>query len=229
VFRRFQRRIDPHPFVPADPVGRDARCRETFLIKATSLARRLMALPEPNRNVVVGVSGGQDSAQALLVAVHAMDLLKLPRNSIIGLTLPGFGTLRTYEKATALMRALGVTLREADITGIANQVFGAVHHDPSTHDVTFENVQAWARKFVLFATASRERAIDIGTGDLSELALGFATYGGDHMSHYAVNAGVPKTLVSEMIRWAADTVFREEPRVATVLRSILDTPISPEL
>jgi NAD+ synthase (glutamine-hydrolysing) len=230
VFRRFQRRIDPHPFVPADSAGRDARCRETFLIKATSLARRLKALPEPNRNVVVGVSGGQDSAQALLVAVHAMDLLKLPRTRIIGLTMPGFGTSRrTYENATALMGALGVTLREADITGIANQVFGAVHHDPSTHDVTFENVQAWARKFVLFATASRERAIDIGTGDLSELALGFATYGGDHMSHYAVNAGVPKTLVSEMIRWAADTVFREEPRAATVLRSILDTPISPEL
>ena len=230
VFRRFQRRIDPHPFVPADPAGRDARCRETFLIKATSLARRLQALPEAGRNVVVGVSGGQDSAQALLVAVHAMDMVKLPRSRILGLTMPGYGTSkRTYDNARALMRALGVTLREADITGIATQVFGAVGHDPGTHDVTFENVQAWARKFVLFATASRERAIDLGTGDLSELALGFATYGGDHMSHYAVNAGVPKTLVSELIRWSADTIFRDEPAVASVLRSILDTPISPEL
>jgi NAD+ synthase (glutamine-hydrolysing) len=230
VFRRFERRIDPHPFVPADPAGRDARCRETFLIKATSLARRLRALPEDGRRVVVGVSGGQDSAQALLVAVHAMDLLKLPRSRVVGLTMPGFGTSRrTHDNARALVRALGATLREADITSIATQVFGAIHHDPGTHDVTFENVQAWARKFLLFATASRERAIDLGTGDLSELALGFATYGGDHMSHYAVNAGVPKTLVSELIRWSADTIFRDEHAVASVLRSILDTPISPEL
>jgi NAD+ synthase (glutamine-hydrolysing) len=230
VFRRFERRIDPHPFVPADPAGRDARCRETFLIEATSLARRLQALPEASRRVVVGVSGGQDSAQALLVAVHALDMLKLPRTRVLGLTMPGFGTSRrTYDNACALVRALGATLREADIGSIATQVFAAIGHDAATHDVTFENVQAWARKFVLFATASRERAIDLGTGDLSELALGFATYGGDHMSHYGVNAGVPKTLVSELIRWSAETIFRDEPAVASVLRSILDTPISPEL
>jgi NAD+ synthase (glutamine-hydrolysing) len=230
VFHRFERRIDPHPFVPADPAGRDARCRETFLIKTTSLARRLQALPEGGRRIVVGVSGGQDSAQALLVAVHAIDLLGLPRERVLGVTMPGFGTSRrTYDNARALIRALGVTLREADISSLATHVFGAIHHDPGTHDVTFENVQAWARKFLLFATASRERAIDLGTGDLSELALGFATYGGDHMSHYGVNAGVPKTLVSELIRWAADTIFQGEPAVASVLRSILDTPISPEL
>jgi len=127
------------------------------------------------------------------------------------------------------VRALGATFREVDITCIADQVFAAIGHDPRTEDVTFENVQAWTRKFLLFALASRERGIDLGTGDLSELALGWATYGGDHMSHYGINAGVPKTLVSYLIRWAADVIFKDESEVAAVLRKILDTPISPEL
>src|SRR5262249_8965688 len=145
-------------------------------------------------------------------------------------TMPGFGTSRrTRDNARALVRALGATLREIDITRIAEQVFGAVGHDPATEDATFENVQAWTRKFLLFAVASKERGIDLGTGDLPELALGWATYGGDHMSHYGVNAGVPKTLVSELIRWAAETVFKDEPAVSKVLLSILETPISPEL
>ena len=144
--------------------------------------------------------------------------------------MPGFGTSRrTYENACALVRALGGTLREIDITKIAGEVFGAIGHDGRIEDLTFENVQAWARKFLLFAIASRERGIDLGTGDLSELALGWATYGGDHMSHYAVNAGVPKTLVSELIRWAAEVIFRDEPDVARVLHAVLATPISPEL
>jgi NAD+ synthase (glutamine-hydrolysing) len=230
VFRRFRRRIAPHPFVPADPATRDVRCRETFLIKATSLARRLTALPADARRVVIGISGGQDSTEALLVAVHAMDLLHLPRASVLGVTMPGFGTSnRTYTNACRLVRALGATFREIDITPIAGQVLAAVGHDARVEDLTFENVQAWTRKFLLFAIASREQGIDLGTGDLSELALGWATYGGDHMSHYAVNAGVPKTLVSELIRWAADTIFKDEPTVAEVLRSILATPISPEL
>src|SRR5262249_33180642 len=129
----------------------------------------------------------------------------------------------------ALVGALGATLREIDITAIAEQVFGSIGHDPMTEDFTFENVQAWARKFMLFSVASQERAIDLGTGDLSELALGWATYGGDHMSHYGVNAGVPKTLISYLIRWAADTIFKDEPHVARVLESVLATPISPEL
>ena len=230
VFQRFVRRIVPHPFVPADPALRDVRCREIFMIKATSLARRLVALPENARRVLIGVSGGQDSTEALLVAAHAMDVLGLPRSHIVGVTMPGFGTSQgTHENACALVRAAGATFREIDITGIAEQVFAAIGHDPRVEDVTFENVQAWTRKFLLFSLASRERGIDLGTGDLSELALGFATYGGDHMSHYGVNAGVPKTLVSELIRWAADVIFKDEPEVAAVLRRVLATPISPEL
>ncbi len=230
AFRTLRRRIEPLPFVPADPRLRDVRCREIFLIKATSLARRLQALPEDGRRVVIGISGGQDSTEALLVAVHAMDLLGLPRTHVIGVTMPGFGTSkRTYENACALVRALGATLREIDITRLAGQVFAAIGHDPATEDVTFENVQAWARKFLLFSLACETRAIDLGTGDLSELALGFATYGGDHMSHYGVNAGVPKTLVSYLIRWTSETIFRDEPSVARVLESVLATPISPEL
>ena len=230
LYDRLLRRIEPHPFVPADPARRDVRCRETFLITSTSLARRLEALPEDGRRVVLGVSGGQDSAQALLVAAHAMDLLGLPRSRIIGVTLPGFGTSRrTYENACTLVRTIGATLREVDIKLVAGEMFTSIGHDPSVEDRTFENVQAWARKFLLFSLASRERGIDLGTSDLTELALGFTTYGGDHMSHYGVNAGVPKTLVSELIRWAAEKIFHDEPDVAAVLRGILDTPISPEL
>ncbi|MEA2627203.1 MAG: hypothetical protein QOD06_3248 [Candidatus Binatota bacterium] len=230
VHRAFRRAIQPHPFVPSDPAARDARCREIFLIQATSLARRLLSLPEGSRRVVLGVSGGQDSTQALLVAIHAMDLLGRPRSDVIGVTLPGFGTSRgTYENACALLHAIGARIREIDIRPVANDVFSAIGHDPEREDVTFENVQAWTRKFLLFSIASEEKAIDIGTGDLSELALGFATYGGDHMSHYGVNAGVPKTLITFLIRWAAERVFTDEPAVSRVLESILSTPISPEL
>ncbi len=230
VFERLFRRIDPLPFVPRDPSRRDARCREIFLMKATALARRLQALPDDSRRVVVGVSGGRDSTQALLVATHAMALLGVPRTNVVGVTMPGFGTSeRTYRIACALVRALGAQLREADVKPLSSDVFAAIGHDAAVEDVTFENVQAWARKFVLFAVASQVRGIDLGTGDLSELALGFATYGGDHMSHYGVNAGVPKTLVSELIRWAAEAVFAGEPAVAAALRDVLATPISPEL
>ncbi|HLK10535.1 MAG TPA: NAD(+) synthase [Candidatus Binatia bacterium] len=230
VFARLLRPVDPAPFVPADPARRDERCREIFHIKASALARRLLALPAEGRRVVLGVSGGRDSTQALLVAVHAMDLLRLPRQDVIGVTMPGFGTSeRTHRTARALVRALGARLEEVDIRAVADGVFSAIGHDPAVEDVTFENVQAWARKFVLFSVASRARAIDLGTGDLSELALGFATYGGDHMSHYGVNAGVPKTLVSELIRWAAERVFADEPAVVDALREVLATPISPEL
>src|SRR6185436_5061517 len=192
--------------------------------------RRLQALSADGRRIVLGVSGGRDSTQALLVAIHAMDLLGLPRTDVVAVTMPGFGTSeRTYRVACALVRALGATLREADVKPLAGDMFAAIGHDAQVEDVTFENVQAWARKFVLFSVASQVRGIDLGTGDLSELALGFATYGGDHMSHYGVNAGVPKTLVSELIRWAADTLFANERPVAAALREVLDTPISPEL
>jgi NAD+ synthase (glutamine-hydrolysing) len=230
IFERLERRIDPHPFVPSNPAERDARCREIFLIKATALVRRLQALPEDARRMVLGVSGGRDSTQALLVAIHAADLLKQQRTDVVCVTMPGFGTsTRTYENACALVRALGATLRDVDVKPIAGELFSAIGHDPQVEDVTFENGQAWSRKFVLFSVASQVRGIDLGTGDLSELALGFATYGGDHMSHYAVNAGVPKTLVSELIRWSADTLFAKETAVAAALREVLDTPISPEL
>jgi NAD+ synthase (glutamine-hydrolysing) len=230
TWHALRRRIEPLPFVPSDPAQRDHRCREIFTIKATALAQRLRSLPADARRVVVGVSGGRDSTQALLVAVHAMDLLGLPRRDVIGVTMPGFGTSdRTYAAACGLIRALGVTLREIGIREPSQAMFDAIGHDDAIEDVTFENVQAWTRKMVLFSVASQVRGIDLGTGDLSELALGFATYGGDHMSHYGVNAGVPKTLISELIRWAADRVFRNEPAVAAALRDVLDTPISPEL
>ena len=230
LWHTLHRRIDPLPFVPSDPAQRDHRCHEIFLIKATALAQRLRSLPDDARRLVVGVSGGRDSTQALLVAVHAMDLIGLPRRDVIAVTMPGFGTsTRTYDAACALARALGVTLREIGIREPSQAMFTAIGHDDAVEDVTFENVQAWTRKMVLFSVASQVRGIDLGTGDLSELALGFATYGGDHMSHYGANAGVPKTLISELIRWAAEVVFRDEPAVAAALREVLDTPISPEL
>jgi NAD+ synthase (glutamine-hydrolysing) len=230
VYHALLRRPEPHPFVPADPAKRDVRCREVFMIQATSLARRLTALPPEARRVVVGVSGGQDSTHALLVAAHAVDLLGLERPNIIALTMPGFGTTeRTRGNARRLIAAIKATTRELPVTQLCEAVLQAVGHPPEVEDATFENVQAWLRKVLLFTTASQEKGIDIGTGDLSEIALGFATYGGDHMSHYGVNAGVPKTLISYLIAWAADTIFRNEPEVQQVLHDILQTPISPEL
>jgi NAD+ synthase (glutamine-hydrolysing) len=176
------------------------------------------------------VSGGRDSAQALLVAIHAVDLLGLPRDHVVGVTMPGLGTSeRTYRAACALVRAVGATLREIGIGDLTGHMFHAIGHDDAVENVTFENVQAWLRKMLLFSVASQVGGIDLGTGDLSELALGFTTYGGDHMSHYSVNAGVPKTLISEMIRWSTTGIFQDEPAVGTALREVLDVPISPEL
>jgi NAD+ synthase (glutamine-hydrolysing) len=230
VFQTLHRRPEPHPFVPADPATRDQRCREVFMIQATSLARRLIALPAEGRRLVVGVSGGQDSTHALLVAAHALDLLGLERGRLIALTMPGFGTTeRTRSNARRLIDAVKAVRRDISITHLGTTVFEAIGHPPDVEDATFENVQAWLRKLLLFATASQQKGIDVGTGDLSEIALGFATYGGDHLSHYGVNAGIPKTLISYLIAWAADVIFREEPAVQEVLRDILATPISPEL
>ncbi len=230
TFHTLRRRVDPTPFVPADPARRDERCREIFLITATALARRLTSLPEHARRIVIGVSGGRDSAQALLVAVHATDLLGLPRANVVGVTMPGLGTSdATYRAACALVTAVGGTLREVAIGELSGHLFDAIGHDAAVENVTFENVQAWLRKMMLFSIASQVGGIDLGTGDLSELALGFATYGGDHMSHYNVNAGVPKTLISEMIRWSSESIFADEPAVGAALRAVLATPISPEL
>ena len=230
VFGQLVRRVDAHPFVPADPALRDQRCREVFLIQATSLARRLETLPPNARHLVVGVSGGQDSTHALLVAAHAADLLGLARRRIIAVTMPGFGTTdRTRTNARRLIDAIGATGREIAITGLSESVYAAIGHPPEREDLTFENVQAWLRKLVLFATASQHAGIDVGTGDLSEIALGWCTYGGDHMSHYGVNAGVPKTLITYLITWVAEVIFHDDAKVQAVLRDVLATPISPEL
>jgi len=162
--------------------------------------------------------------------VHAVDLLELPRSSVVGITMPGFGTTdTTYDAACDLIRTLGCTFREIDIKAVSSQVFDAIGHDPNIEDLTFENVQAWCRKFMLFSAASQVKGIDIGTGDLSELALGFATYGGDHMSHYSVNAGIPKTLITFLIEWASEQIFAGEPQVQDVLGRVLHLPVSPEL
>ena len=230
TFETLRRFVTPLPFVPTDSARRDERCREIFQITSTSLARRIAALPEAARRCIIGVSGGRDSTHALLVAVHAMDLLDLPRSHVIGITMPGFGTTNsTYDAACDLVRALDCTFREIEIRSVSNEVFGAIGHDIEVENLTFENVQAWARKFMLFSVSSQERGIDIGTGDLSELALGFATYGGDHMSHYGVNAGIPKTLITSLIAWASDEIFATEPGVREVLGRIQAIPVSPEL
>jgi NAD+ synthase (glutamine-hydrolysing) len=224
------RTVDPHPFVPAQADDRDARCRETFRIQATSLARRLLAVPDSSRRVVIGVSGGQDSTHVLNVAAHTMDLLEWPRRNILAITMPGFGTTdRTYSNAVALVRAVGATLHEIKITPIVDQIFTAIGFDRSELGLVFENCQAWTRKLLELATACKVRGIDLGTGDLSELMLGWTTMFGDHAAHYNVNAGVPKTLVSYLIGWTADEIFKHEPAVQKVLRDILATDISPEL
>ncbi|TML10683.1 MAG: NAD(+) synthase [Actinobacteria bacterium] len=230
TFETLRRFVTPLPFVPTDVARRDERCREIFQITSTSLARRIDALPADARHCIVGVSGGRDSTHALLVAVHAMDLLGLPRSSVIGVTMPGFGTTdATYGAACDLIRTLACSFREIEIRSVSSDVFSAVGHDPAVENLTFENVQAWARKFMLFSVASQEKGIDIGTGDLSELALGFATYGGDHMSHYGVNAGIPKTLITTLIAWASEQIFADEPAVQEVLGRIQGMPVSPEL
>ena len=200
------------------------------MIQATGLATKLRSLPEDARRVVVAVSGGQDSTHALNVAVHTMDMLELPRSRIVALTMPGLGTTeRTYGNACALIRAVGATFREIDIKPAVRQFFGDIGHSEDKKDLVYENTQAWTRKLEELATAAQVRGIVLGTGDLSELALGWCTMFGDHASHYGVNAGIPKTLISYLIRWTADVVFEQEKAVRDVLLDILDTPISPEL
>lgn len=229
---QLQRTIERYPYVPASLEARDERCREAYNIQVQGLAQRLRATGIDK--LVIGISGGLDSTQALLVAVQTMDQLGLPRKNILCYTLPGYATSdRTRENAHTLMEALGVTAKEIDIRPLSAQMFEALdhpyHHGEETYDVTFENVQAGARTSLLFRLANQEGGMVVGTGDLSELALGWATYGvGDHMSHYAVNASVPKTLISHLIQWVSDTdPFGHE--ASDVLRSILNTEISPEL
>ncbi len=230
VWERFERKLDPHPFVPSDPAARDERCRETFMIQATALVQRLRSLPTKDPKITVGVSGGQDSTHALLLAAHAMDLMGLPRTNIVGVTMPGFGTTdRTYNNAVALVKAVGATFREIPIRDLSSATFDAVGYDPKQRGIAYENIQAWMRKHVLFSVSATGGGIVLGTGDLSELALGWCTYGGDHLSHYGVNGGVPKTLISFLIRWTADVIYKDDAAVQAVLTDILATPISPEL
>ncbi len=226
------RRVERFPFVPADPARLEQDCYEAYNIQVSGLAQRLEA--SGVRRVVIGVSGGLDSTHALIVAAKAMDLLGRPRDSILGYTLPGFATGdATKANALRLMRALGVAQEEIDIRPAARQMLADLRHpfargEPQ-YDVTFENVQAGLRTDYLFRLANHQDAIVLGTGDLSELALGWCTYGvGDQMSHYNVNAGVPKTLIQHLIRWvAASGQFSAE--AGAVLDAILGTEISPEL
>jgi len=220
------RYVDPHPFVPDDGAERDARCEDVFTIQAWGLAKRLDHTH--CSCAVVGVSGGLDSTLALLVTVRAFDLLGLDRNGIIAVTMPGFGTTdRTHGNATTLSDALGVQLREVSIVDAVRQHFADIGHDESVHDVTYENCQARERTQIIMDIANKEGGMVIGTGDLSELALGWATYNGDHMSMYGVNGGVPKTLVRHLVRYVADTC--ENDAEADILYDVLDTPVSPEL
>ena len=220
------RRVDPHPFVPADPARRSERCEDVLSIQAFGLAKRLSHIHA--RAAVIGVSGGLDSTLALLVIARAYDLLGLPRDGIVAVTMPGFGTTtRTHGNAVDLARALGCTLREVSIAKAVRQHFADIGHDEADHSVTYENAQARERTQVLMDVANQVGGIVVGTGDLSELALGWATYNADPMSMYGVNAGVPKTLVRHLVRYVADTC--EDADVSRVLDDVLATPVSPEL
>ena len=220
------RRADPMPFVPANEAHRSERCEEIFQIQSHGLARRLAHTG--CRCAVVGISGGLDSTLALLVTVRTFDKLGLDRRGILGITMPGFGTTdRTYRNALKLMEGLGVTVREIPIRDACLQHFRDIGLPESDRSAAYENAQARERTQILMDVANMEGGLVIGTGDLSELALGWATYNGDQMSMYGVNASVPKTLVRHLVRWAADTE-RDGATRATLL-DIIDTPVSPEL
>ena len=219
------RSVDPHPFTPSGDALKE-RCEEIFQIQVAGLAKRIVHTH--SRTAVVGISGGLDSTLALLVTVMTFDALNIPRNQILGITMPGFGTTdRTYTNACDLIRSLGVTLKEISIKDACLQHFKDISHNPSVHDVTYENSQARERTQILMDVANQKNGMVIGTGDLSELALGWATYNGDHMSMYGVNGSIPKTLVRYLVEWVAHNRVDEASR-ATLL-DIVDTPISPEL
>ncbi len=223
---KLYRTINPHPFIPVNENDIDSCCGEIINIQVAGLARRLEFTH--TRSIVVGISGGLDSTLALLVAVRTFDHLKLDRKGIVGITMPGFGTTgRTYNNAITLMQSLGITIREISIVNAVNQHFTDIEHDASIHDVTYENAQARERTQILMDVANQVGGMVLGTGDLSELALGWATYNGDHMSMYGVNAGVPKTLVKYLVRWFAMRATTEQEKSS--LTDIIDTPISPEL
>jgi NAD+ synthase (glutamine-hydrolysing) len=226
-----QRQVERFPYVPTEGAARDRRCSDVYHIQIEGLVQRLRS--SGLEKVVIGVSGGLDSTQALLVCTRALERLGLPRTNVLAYTMPGFATSEeTRKNSWELMRALGVSADEIDIRPSCERMLADIDHPYSRgeplYDATFENVQAGERTSHLFRLANRHGGLVVGTGDLSELALGWCTYGvGDHMSHYAVNVSVPKTLVRYLIAWAADSEL--EPKATDVLRRVLSTPISPEL
>ncbi|MDH6307293.1 NAD+ synthase (glutamine-hydrolyzing) [Dysgonomonas sp. PFB1-18] len=223
---KLQRRIPSMPFVPADDNMLNDRCDEIFSIQVGGLAKRL--LHTNIQSAVIGVSGGLDSTLALLVLVKAFDKLNLSRKNIYGITMPGFGTTdRTYTNAIKLMQSLGVTIKEISIKDAVIQHFKDIEHDSDVHDITYENSQARERTQILMDYANKVNGLVIGTGDLSELALGWCTYNGDHMSMYAVNTGIPKTLVRTLVAWISRMHMDNISK--TVLDDVIETPVSPEL
>ncbi|MDE6659119.1 MAG: NAD(+) synthase [Eubacterium sp.] len=217
--------VDPHPFVPADDEKRKERCKEIFSIQAAGLAKRIEHVG--SSGAVIGISGGLDSTLALLVAVEAMRILGKDNSDILGITMPGFGTTdRTYNNAIDLMKCLGVTIKEISIKDACIQHMKDIEHDAEIKDITYENTQARERTQILFDMANKHGKLLVGTGDLSELAMGWCTYNGDHMSMYGVNASVPKTLVRYLVEYVAGI---SEKKTAEILYDVLDTPVSPEL
>ena len=223
---KLTRYIDPMPFVPGSKADRDRRCEEILMIQAMGLKKRLEHTH--CKSAVIGISGGLDSTLALLVTVKAFDILGMDHKNIKAVTMPGFGTTdRTYDNAVSMIKCLGADFMEVSIKDAVNIHFRDIGHDPKVHDVTYENGQARERTQILMDIANKSGGMVIGTGDLSELALGWATYNGDHMSMYAVNASVPKTLVRHLVQFYADTCG--DGKLAKVLLDVLDTPVSPEL
>ena len=220
------RQFSKTPFIPANQAEREKRCDEIVTLQAMGLKKRLAHTRA--QSAVIGISGGLDSTLAVLVTARAFDLLEIPREKIICVTMPCFGTTdRTYQNAVTLTKELGATLKEVRIMKAVEQHFEDIGHDPSLHNVTYENSQARERTQILMDLSNKYNGLVIGTGDLSELALGWATYNGDHMSMYGVNASVPKTLVRHLVRYFADTTNQEGLRAS--LMDVLDTPVSPEL
>ncbi|SHE53827.1 NAD(+) synthase [Alkalibacter saccharofermentans] len=223
--KEIKRKVWKHPFVPAGIKDRNTRCEEIFNIQTSALGKRMIHTSA--KALVVGISGGLDSTLALLACVKTCDKLGLDRKMIKAITMPGFGTTdRTYQNAISLMKNLDVSLEEISIVPSTLQHFKDIGHDPSVHNVTYENAQARERTKILMNIANRDNGMVIGTGDLSELALGWATYNGDHMSMYGINSGIPKTLVRYLVKWIADNSLKE---VKETLYDVLDTPVSPEL
>jgi NAD+ synthase (glutamine-hydrolysing) len=223
LITQLQRDINPMPFVPSRYADKKHRCDEIVHIQAHGLIKRMRHAHI--KKAVIGISGGLDSTLALLSTHRAFEMMGWEASDIIAVTMPGFGTTsRTKSNAVMLCEALGVTLKEVEITDLSLKEFEAIGHDPDEHSVTYENVQARARTSILMNMANREGALVIGTGDLSEIALGWSTYNGDHMSMYALNSGIPKTLIKYVIEY-----YKSNGQIADIIDDILDTPISPEL